>query len=107
MQLKWRGESDRPLRSWASCQGPRGRNGVVAPPSHALPGSAYPIPEADRRALTLEARTRTQESGDPPLGQEGTPEAQAGAKQGNHVTPDRGGPQGARKENPSEGPGDA
>lgn len=63
IQPKWWGQTDRLLRSWVPSQGPRTEEGMVAPPSRPLPPTT---PGADWRALTLEARTRTQKSRDPP-----------------------------------------
>lgn len=83
-QPKWRGRSDRLLRSWVPGQGPKTEEGMVAP---SPPPHPPPIPAADWRALTLEARTRTRESRDPPSARKRP--SRPGLGPCNRVKPDR------------------
>lgn len=76
---------------------------MVAPPTPRSLRSARPIVGADRRVLTLEATTRTQESRKPPSGRESTFQGPGWSQTGQSRDTGHGWLEGARKENPREG----
>lgn len=76
---------------------------MVAPPAPCSLRSSCPIPGADRRALTLEATTRTQESRNPPSGRERTPQGPCWGQTGRSRDTGHRWLEGAWKENPREG----